>query len=190
MAVTGWTQQAVGGGTRTWSGKEATTISPSATGTYAGILTRNANDSLGSDFTFVTRLDSVTDSATLGVLVFCFQSSTQYYAVGRDTYSSGTVYLKKNSVDISSGTTLASASIARSTYPNNKKIKVVKSGNNIKVYVENSSGTFVERISYTDSSYSSGKIGFGYLANWTSNTEFKFTSITDDSVSRRVFIIS
>jgi hypothetical protein len=102
--------------------------------------------------------------------------------VRRDTYSSGTLYLYRDSVNPSEGTAIASASLSRSTFPAATDLKVVKADTSIKIYVKNNSGSYVEKISVTNNVYSSGKIGFGYPANWTSNTEFTFGSITDNSV--------
>lgn len=179
MPVANWTSQTA----RVFSGTEATTVTVDTNGAANGLLTRDANNSISNNFTFIATPATSDDRSDGGGLIFSYTGTSAYYSAMRNTYSSGTLYLRKNGLGYNGGTAIASVAISRATYPANAPMRVTKNGTSIKIALRNTGGTFVDLISVTDASYSSGKLGYGYPMLWEAVTTWTFGSVTDNAAA-------
>ena len=194
MAVVGWTPQS----SRSWTGAEATSIHPSdGTVTGACVLTRDANDLIGSDFTSEHYLVNNNDSSQLGGLTFCFTDNSNFYHVVLNTVPSNTIRLIKNETKYGASASNIIAESSCTDILQNCRIKVVKSGSNIKVYTSpnDNDTSYTLRIDVTDTTHSIGKIGYGYEGGvWSGTyTLFYYRNISGGvtpPTRRRIFLIT
>ncbi len=150
--------------TRSWSGTLATSITPMASSGEC-LVSINSADALGANFDISMDIVQAATTAICGGMAFCIQSGTQYYNVVWNTYSSGTLYLQRDSVDCGGGTVIASAAISSI---GNATVRVVKSGSLFDVYL---AGTkYISAAS--DATYSSGKTGCAYPNGYYPNSTF------------------
>lgn len=172
MPVSGWTSAG-----KDWTGSESSAIAVVAAG-GTGFLTRDANDGIG-DFDFICNINTTLDSDFCGGMVFGYQNTSQfYYLTWRIGYTS-VFYLQKDSLVHGSGA-ISSYFPPAGESDNTFSIKIERRGSTVRVYRDVNQGTSWTLIMTYNSatSYTTGKIGFGYPDNFTSLTNFFFQSIT------------
>ena len=163
--LNGWTRH----GNRQWSESNGKARPANAVGDW-GFLINDYNTTNDG----VLEVTATTDqwNGNRGGVVFRWTSTSSYYyvAVLPGNEWSNSITFCKNSMDLTTGTVVASAFQMGTTFT----LKVVIEGSTFKFYIDN-----VLRGQITDASLPSGKVGYCYSAEWNSYISFDNIVWTD-----------
>lgn len=187
LAVTGYSN--VGNGSTKFSGTEATTIS--VTTSSATAFDAIIRDTGWDDFTFECGVATANSTATAGKggVIFRYTNSSNYYAVTVhwDQWGTGKYIVKLKDSNLSGFNTTGDLG----SYANSGSVtalKITAEGNDINVWVNG-----VLRITVSNSSHSTGDIGFAEYnlwnwesASWAGVSWTELSSCSDPTISGSV----